>query len=227
MGFVYLYNAQSKQGGFPMSMFIDKLSANVTNAGKIVSQKVKNMSDASSLTSAQNTEKRNVQDTLMEIGRLYFERHKNNPNAEFSQQVASILTSEKRIAELQAEIEAVRAREPELVPVPEAPKTPQPQKTPTAMVCMQCGRTYAANVSNCQNCGQQLVPQYGSFQKPQPVSENWYTPEQSAEPEKTAPAAPAEEKTDAQPSAANRFCAYCGKPCTQGQIFCAHCGKKL
>lgn len=202
--------------------FMDKLSANVTNAGKIVSQKVKNMSDASSLTSAQNTEKRNVQDTLMEIGKLYFEKHKNDPNAEFSQQVASILTSEKRIAELQAEIEAVRAREPELVPVPETPKV-QPQKTPTAMVCMQCGRSYAAGAANCQNCGQQLVPQYGTFQKPQTVAENWY----STEPESMTPEAPAEERKIEQPTSASRFCAYCGKPCTQGQIFCAHCGKKL
>lgn len=215
-----------------MSTFIDKLSANVTNAGKIVSQKVKNMSDANSLTGAQNTEKRNVQDTLMEIGKLYFEKHKNDPNAEFAQQIASILTSEKRIAELQAEIEAVRAREPELVPVPETPKAPQPQKTPTAMVCMQCGRTYAANVSNCQSCGQQLVPQYGGFQKPQPVAETWYTQDSSAAPAKDAAPVTEEKnvvltKSDAQPTTANRFCAYCGKPCTQGQIFCAHCGKKL
>lgn len=205
-------------------MFIDKLSANVTNAGKIVSQKVRNMSDAGTLTSAQNTEKRNVQDTLMEIGKLYFEKHKNDPNAEFAHQIASILTSEKRIAELQTEIEAVRAREPELVAVPETIREPKPSKTPTAMVCMQCGRTYAPDVTKCLGCGQQLIPQYGTFRKPQPVSENWYSPEQSADAEKTTVI---DATIEAQPASGSRFCAYCGKPCTQGQLFCAHCGKKL
>ncbi|MBE6851282.1 MAG: hypothetical protein E7504_06060 [Ruminococcus sp.] len=209
--------------------FMDKLSANVTNAGKIVSQKVKNMSDASSLTSAQNTEKRNIQDTLMEIGKLYYEKHKNDPNAEFAQQIASILTSEKRIAELQAEIELVRAREPELVIVPETPKPAQPSRVPTAMVCMHCGRSYAANVNTCQTCGQALIPQYGTFQNkpaPQPVAETWYTTGQEQNPAGSTQNPAASEKTDGA-AAASRFCAYCGKPCTQGQIFCAHCGKKL
>ncbi|MBQ2265493.1 MAG: zinc ribbon domain-containing protein [Oscillospiraceae bacterium] len=219
--------------------FLDKLSANVTNAGRIGSQKIKNISEANSLSNEQRQERRNIQETMNEIARLYFEKYKNDPNAEFAEQIASIKTSEKHIAELQAQIEEVRAREPELVFVPEEPKV---QRTPTAMVCMQCGHSYPAGETTCKNCGYQLIPQHGNIPKgaaepqPQTVAENWYSqPEQAADAAKTE--APEQPETPAQPSAAGnasageqssaRFCAYCGKPCLEGQAFCANCGKKL
>lgn len=231
---------QISQEVFIMS-FLDKLSANVTNVGRTVSQKTKNFSEASSLTSEQRVEKRHIQDTMNEIARLYFEKHKDDPDAEFANLIASIKASEKRIAELQAQIEEIRAREPELVNIPEEPRV---QKTPTAMVCMQCGHSYPAGETTCKNCGYQLIPQHGNPHRdapaqPQTVAENWYSTEENNTPaqpdapvQKDAPAddasvksdAPAEQKSEQN---ASRFCAYCGKPCTPGQVFCANCGKKL
>ncbi len=218
--------------------FLDKLSANVTNAGKIVSQKAKNMTDANSLSNAQRAEKRNIQEQMNEIARLYFEKYKDDPNAEFAAQIASIHASEQRIAEIQAEIEAVRAREPELIPVPEDPK-PAP-KQPTAMVCMQCGRSYAPTEYSCKDCNSQLVPQYGTFPnaaRPEAPTVTPAAPAETTEAAPVQPEAPAEtpaqpETTDAapQPEASaptGGFCAYCGKPHEAGQAFCAGCGKKL
>lgn len=218
--------------------FLDKLSANVTNAGRIGSQKLKNMSEANSLANEQRQERRNIQETMNEIAKLYFEKYKNDPNAEFAEQIASIKTSEKHIAELQAQIEEVRAREPELVFVPEEPKV---QKTPTAMVCMQCGHSYPAGEYICKNCGYQLIPQHGNLPKdasagsqPQTVAENWYSQSEEAVNASAAPVqpeAPAQPETPETASAgeqtAARFCAYCGKPCMAGQAFCSNCGKKL
>ncbi len=222
--------------------FLDKLSANVTNVGRTVSQKTKNFSEASSLSSEQKREKAHIQEMMNEIAKLYFEKYKDDPNAEFAEQIASIKTSEKRIAELQTQIEEVRAREPELIAVPEEPKV---QRTPTAMVCMQCGHSYPAGETTCRNCGYQLIPQHGTPNKNaaephQPIAENWYSPSDDAKPADTAatdapaqpaapeqPAAPAPEQPSAPEQNGSRFCAYCGKPCTIGQAFCSNCGKKL
>ncbi len=218
--------------------FLDKLSANVTNAGKIVSQKAKNMTDANSLSNAQRAEKRNIQEQMNEIARLYFEKYKDDPNAEFAAQIASIHASEQRIAEIQEEIEAVRAREPELIPVPEDPK-PAP-KQPTAMVCMQCGRSYAPTEYSCKDCNSQLIPQYGTFPNAARPEAQADAPAAPAEPTEAAPVQPeAPAEIPAQPETANDapqpeepkptggFCAYCGKPHEAGQAFCAGCGKKL
>lgn len=224
--------------------FLDKLSANVTNAGRIGSQKFKNMSEANTLKSEQSVERRRIQEAMNEIAKLYFEKYKDDPTAEFADQITAIKTAERHIAELQAQIEEVRAREPELIPVPE--DAPKPQKTPTAMVCMQCGHSYPAGEYACKHCGSQLVPQYGSFPNAsRPTAEQPVQPAQDAQPtqpvqeEKSADTAPvqpdapaAAEKSDLATNTVldqtvSRFCAYCGKPTEAGQSFCTNCGKKL
>lgn len=212
--------------------FLDKITANVTNAGRVVSQKTKNLSEANSLASEQRLEKRHIQEAMAEIAKLYVEKYKDDPNAEFAQQIASIKAAERRIEQLEREIELVRAREPELVPVPEEAKPVQPQRTPTAMVCMNCGRTYGVGIKHCQNCGNALIPQHGSYKKdapaeqaPQPVAENWYADapaeEKTSQPETPVDAAPAPEQKS------GGFCPYCGKACAAEQAYCANCGKKL
>ncbi len=205
--------------------FLDKLSANVTNVSRTVSQKTRNFSESNSLANEQRMEKRRIQELMQEIAQLYFEKYKNDPDAEFAKQIAAIRNSEKRIAELQVQIEEIRAREPELINIPEEPKV---QRMPTAMVCMQCGRTYPAGETTCKSCGYQLIPQHGEPGKqntvrPQTVAENWYAPDQNEAPaQPEAPEAPQSEE-----QSTSKFCAYCGKPCSAGQVFCANCGKKL
>lgn len=232
--------------------FIDKFTANVTNAGRVVSQKTKNFSEANTLANEKRTEQRNIQDTMAEIAKLYVEKYKDDPTAEFAEQIASIKASEKHIAQLETQIELVRAREPELIPVPQDVKEVKPQRTPTAMVCMNCGRSYAAGVNHCQNCGSELIPQHGNFKNgtpvepeaaPQTTTENWYSEEKTDAPAsepidltKKEDAAPAEnavpEETAAPEAQAEntdtpRFCPYCGNRHEAGQAFCTNCGKKL
>lgn len=238
-----------------MAGFFDKLTANVTNVSRIGIQKAKNMSEASSLGSEQKSEKRNIQNQYAEIGRLYYEQHKNDPDAQYPEQIASIIASEKRIEELDAQIAAVRAREPELVEVPDTAPAPQPKPAapvgdPTSMVCMQCGSTYGTDVKTCAVCKSELVPQYGG----QPVvrtEPNSTAPDSSAavsddgakpntldcltEDAPKAEEAPAEdaapkteEDTPAEESPkAEAFCPYCGKPAETGASFCSFCGKAL
>lgn len=139
--------------------FLDKLGANLTNAGRTVSQSAKNFSESSALQKEMNAEKRNIQQKFSEIGELYYEKFNMDPGADFFEQMESISASQRRIEEIQQEITEVQARRAELVPIPEsAPRLSAVR--PSAMVCMQCGQTYDPTKIYCENCGQKLTPQY-------------------------------------------------------------------
>lgn len=139
--------------------FFDKLGANLTNAGRTVSQSAKNFSESTALQKEMNAEKRNIQQKFAEIGELYYEKYNMDPAADFFEQMESISASTRRIEDLQQEIAEVQARKAELVPIPETPSHPTSVK-PSAMVCMQCGQTFDTTKIYCDNCGQKLTPQY-------------------------------------------------------------------
>lgn len=209
-----------------MPNFFDKLNVDLTNAGRKVSQKMKNSSDASKLMSEINAENKSIQGNLMAIGKLYYDICRDNPDEQFREMVESITHSEQRIAELQESIKIIRAREPELVSVPE--QTIVPPVKPSAMVCMGCGNTYPDGTAFCSVCGQKLVAQYQSaaaaasapmqtaadvqFKPEEPEPEVMITDAEIIEPE-----APEAEKP--------QFCPYCGKKISfAGQTFCDNCG---
>ncbi len=139
--------------------FFDKLNAGITNAGRTMSQSVKNSSDTSRLQREISTQKQTIQKTFSELGQRYFEAHRNDASAEFADMVSAISSAMQRIDALQAEIQEVQNRKPDLVPVPQdEPKAPAVR--PAAMVCMQCGATYDTTQVFCKQCGQKLTPQY-------------------------------------------------------------------
>jgi len=146
--------------------FFDKVGAHLTNATRTVSQNVKNVSDSSSLNREISSHQKNIQLKYAEIGQLFYEKYCEAPECEFAEQVASIKNSMQEIVKLQAEIQEVKARKAELVPIPEdPPKTPAAH--PTAMVCTKCGNTYDTTQVFCSVCGEKLVPQYPT--PPQPA----------------------------------------------------------
>lgn len=207
--------------------FSGKFGANLTNAGRTLSQKAKNFSDSNALQREMNAEKRNIQQKYSEIGQLYYEKYCNDPGADFFAEMESITASTRRIEEIQGEIQEVQARKPELVQVPDtSPNGVQP----SAMVCMQCGGTYDTAQTFCSACGQKLVPQY-----PTSAAAS-LAPAQTAEDVKSSeiplekPAAPADAAAPAQPEkTANRprFCTSCGTKANNDSVFCALCGSKL
>lgn len=213
-----------------MASFLEKLNANLTNAGRTVSQKVKNSTDASKLMNEITAENHHIQENLTAIGRLYYDICKDNPDEAFKEMVDAVTRSEQRITELQESVRIIRAREPELVPMPEVTAPKQPV-SPSAMVCMGCGNTYPDGTAFCSVCGQKLVPQY------QNAAAAAAAPVQTAEDVQVKPETPAPESEviEAQiieepevSSAAQQFCPYCGKKITlSGQMFCDSCGHAI
>ncbi len=213
--------------------FFDKLSANLTNAGRTVSQKVKNSSDASKLLNEISAENKSIQENLTAIGKLYYDIQKDNPDEEFRDMVDAIKKSQQRITELQESIKIIRAREPELVPVPEdhpSAEVPASSAKPSAMVCMGCGNTYSEGTAFCSVCGQKLVPQY--HDAAQAASASAQSAEDVQVKEEPAPEVDSETITDAvivsEDTEESRFCPYCGKKISvSGQTFCDQCGHAI
>ena len=208
--------------------FIDRISAGLTNAGRTVSQNAKNFSETNRLKSEISTEKRNIQQKYAEIGQLYYEKYNNDPGCEFFPEVDAILTSMRHIEALEAEIQEVQNRRPELVAVPE--RAGDPSVRPSAMVCMQCGQTYDASQTFCSNCGQKLTAQY-----PTPAAAT-LAPNQTAADVQSVPAASVtseapESNTPENPAGtkepAKRICLNCGAASPEDSVFCAQCGTKL
>lgn len=224
--------------------FFDKLNASMTNASRTVAQKAKNFNESNKLNSQLKVEEHNIQQNLIEIGQKYYERCKENPSEDFKTMVESIAESEQKIEQLKQEIEEIRAREPELVPIPEEVTVSKSANTPTepsAMVCMNCGNTYESGNTFCAVCGQKLTAQYSDLYtannapvqtendvqvKPEMTEMSGTTEDEVvdaviSEPEQSAVQ---EDETVSKPS----FCPYCGKPLnTLGQLFCGECGKPL
>lgn len=218
--------------------FFDKLSANLTNESRKLSQKVKNSTDASKLMSEITAENKNIQENLTAIGKLYYDICKDNPDESFREMVDAIAKSEKRILELQESVKIIRSREPELVPVPEdIPSSPMPkQAKPTAMVCMGCGNTYTEGNAFCSVCGQKLVPQYqnaaAAAAAPAQTAADVQTKPETAFNDTSSEIIDAEivedaavnlNKTPVQEE--SKFCPYCGKKIADAsQRFCDNCG---
>lgn len=216
----------------------NKISANLTNAGRTVSQSLKNFSDVNSLQKEVSAEKRNIKSKYFEIGQLYYEMFKDDPTADLFEQVESITNSQTRIEELEAQIQEVKDRKPELVQVPSTPKNVKP----SAMVCMQCGSTYDTTQVFCAACGQKLTPQYPNAEAAAAapaqtaedvVNRTFESSSNPTQPSLTKPADiilpnPTEDAHEEAPAApAKRFCTKCGAPAAADSAFCAQCGNKL
>ena len=65
--------------------FFDKLSETLANASKDVSQKAKDLSGTAKLTMDIHTKEDQVQKMYAQIGKLYFESHKDDDPAEYAQ----------------------------------------------------------------------------------------------------------------------------------------------
>ena len=96
----------------------DKVIASVgtaVDAGKDLAGKAADMAKAGARIAKLNmeisAEKENLRKTYIEIGKLYYDTHKDDPEGFFIQLCDEVALSEKNIADKQAEIDELRAGE--------------------------------------------------------------------------------------------------------------------
>ena len=113
--------------------FFDKLSETLVNASKDVSQKAKDLSGTAKLTMDIHTKEDQVQKMYAQIGKLYFEEHKDDDPAVYEQMT--------QIKEALAVIEDMKKELMELK---------------GAKVCPRCGQEVKAADAYCKNCGAKM-----------------------------------------------------------------------
>ena len=113
--------------------FFDKLSETLTNASKDVSQKAKDLSGVAKLTMDIHTKEDQVQKLYAQIGKLYFEEHKDEEAAVY-EQMAQIKETLTVIEDMKKELMELKG----------------------AKVCPRCGQEVKAADAYCKNCGAKM-----------------------------------------------------------------------
>lgn len=153
-----------------MSIF-DQIGKKVSDAGKGVAQQTKNLADVTKLNNAISAEEKRVLQICTDIGRMYYDRHKDAPDDEFAEQVAAITASLDQVRQWQEQIKQIKgvvkctncgAEMPHtslFCPtcgtrvVQEPTPAPAPAPAVETKVCPHCGAAVNADDKFCTNCG--------------------------------------------------------------------------
>ena len=115
--------------------FFDKLGETLMTAGRDVSQKAKELSGAAKLNLDIKAKEDFVQKQYAEIGRQYYEAHKDDASTEF-EQFASIREALESIEQMKKDLLELKG----------------------AKACPQCGAKMSENAAFCSECGASLTP---------------------------------------------------------------------
>ena len=113
--------------------FFDKLSETLTNASKDVSQKAKDLSGVAKLTMDIHTKEDQVQKMYAQIGKLYFESHKDDETTDY-EQMSQIKDTLATIEDMKKELNELKGTK----------------------VCPRCGQEVKAADAYCKSCGAKL-----------------------------------------------------------------------
>ena len=152
--------------------FLDQLGKKVSDAGKGVAQQTKNLTEIARLTSVIDTEEKMVAQSYTQIGKTYYESHKNDPDAECAAQIALVNKSLEKIAQWREQIQRIKG----------------------IVKCPQCGAEIPYGSQFCGVCGTKIVRPEAAPAAPAPsaVSGNSFGYSAPVQPNaQYAPAAPA------------------------------------
>ena len=181
--------------------FYEGLSNKIARTSQSAVQKTKEYSDVSRLNAEISDLERQIETSYFQIGKLYYEKHAQNPDPEYAAFVSMIQDGQKQIEQKQGQILVVKG----LVKCPGCGNLVNKR----SVFCNQCGTRIlpaAAGALVCPTCGaaaeegQKFCIQCGTnleniMKKPK--------------------------------AAGKRFCASCGTLIEEGQKFCIECGAKV
>ena len=184
--------------------FFDELGGKISKFGGDVAGKAKDTAEIMKLNSAISDEEKNINNSFYQIGKLYYETHTADHEAQFNEMFEFIVGATARIEEYKNRINVLKgmvscpscgAQIPAGTafcsvcgkPMPSAPAPSQPENT---VKCPACGSYEPKGMKFCTKCGNSL--------------------------------ANAEVKTE---SKSNRC--SCGAELVEGMAFCTNCGKPI
>ena len=195
--------------------FFDNIGSKASAAGQAAAEKARNFAEVNRLSGVISDHEKRISRLYFEIGQSYYERHKDDPEAEELERIAAITDTNEKIAVCRNQIKTLKGVEkcPNCgadvqngsqfcnkcgTRMPPASMKTAPK---TGLTCPTCGTELESNAAFCFNCGTKLAP----------------TPAPAPAP---APAEPAVEEL-------KRSCPNCGTELESDAAFCFNCGAKL
>ncbi len=88
--------------------FLEKVGSVITVKSKEATDKAKELTEIARLKSQIATCEEVVKKNYMEIGKLYYEQHKDNPEADFEKQCRNIANAQNGIRKLNKQIDDIK-----------------------------------------------------------------------------------------------------------------------
>ena len=111
--------------------FFDKISETLSKGSKTLIDKTKDLTDIAKLNSQINAEENKIRDAYEALGKAYYKKHRNSPDAADAIQFEVIANAEMAIAKCRTEIQAIKK----------------------VTVCGNCGAEISADSLFCPKCG--------------------------------------------------------------------------
>ena len=195
--------------------FFDNIGSKASAAGQAAAEKARNFAEVNRLSGVISDHEKRISRLYFEIGQSYYERHKDDPEAEELERIAAITDTNEKIAVCRNQIKTLKGVEkcPNCgadvqngsqfcnncgTRIPPASMKTAPK---AGLTCPTCGTELESDAAFCFNCGTKLAP----------------TPAPAPAP---APAEPAVEEL-------KRSCPNCGTELESDAAFCFNCGTKL
>ena len=125
-----------------MSDIFKKIGETITETGKTVGEKTKQVGNAAKLNAKIISSEHSISDNYVILGKYYYDTYKNNPDEDVAETVNAITASIDAIEEMKSQLLAIKG----------------------LVKCVECGAGCPTDDDFCGKCGAKLV-------KPEPVVE--------------------------------------------------------
>lgn len=191
--------------------FFEKFGEKLTNAGKDVAKKTKELADVTKLNMQIGNEEDNIKSKYLEIGKLYYELFSSSPDEKFTELCSSIAESENKINTYKDQIQEIKG----------------------VKKCSKCGAEIASSAVFCSICGNKTAEPDKASESSEVVenSECVQNNEAVESTEIIANNEVSENSEDTEVSdiinSTTSVCTTCNKTVTDSSMFCPNCGNKV
>lgn len=93
-----------------MAGFFDKVGVAINNAANDLTDKAKEVSEVTALKGQLRSQEKIIENMYLEIGREYYELHKEDTQDTFAAQIQNITTAKQMAERLQDDIDVIKAK---------------------------------------------------------------------------------------------------------------------
>lgn len=93
-----------------MAGFFDKMSDALNDAANDITNKAKEFSEVSSLNAQIRSQEKTIESTYREIGKLYYEAHKDSEEDVYSEQIRQITNAMQTAEKLRADVANIKKK---------------------------------------------------------------------------------------------------------------------